>query len=666
MTTAAPPWPDDAVAAQRAFRAGPPVRSLADVRRLEARPLEEAVTAASTYEIFRNAAAAFGPKRALTFLRTAEPGATADVLSYAELLQGIHRTANALHALGVGARDSVAIMLPGCLESHLALWGGEAAGIVQPLNPMLNEDKLAALLNATGAVAMIAYGSDTESGIWSKALRLADAVPTLRVVLRVAPVDMAVDAQPASMGTPHEAAPASSEQHAGSRVRTLDFHDALAAQPHDRLASGRVPQGGDVAAYFHTGGTTGAPKLAIHTHANQVFTAWAGMQMQGAGPHDVVINGYPLFHVAGVLPSSLAALSAGVEIVIPTTTLMRNRDIIRNYWRLVEHHRATSLQGVPTVLAALAEVPLDGADISTLRYCRTGAALLPPELAARFERQFGLHVHESLGMTEMAGISSITPPGVIGAVGCVGFPLPYARMRIVALDSLDGNGRDLPAGEVGMVLFRSPNVFPGYLDPADTAEAFMPDGWLITGDIGLVDDEGRLHLKGRAKDLIIRSGHNIDPKAIEDALGGHPAVRLCAAVGAPDAYAGELPVAYAVLAEGVDVSETELLAYAASHVEEAPARPKRITILPALPTTNVGKIYKPELRRLATEAAVANEAQRLWQAAGGAGVPPLTVRADSPTTVVVTPSGVIDLLLYESVREGLKRLPLDIRFQEKQ
>ena len=648
-------WPDDATAARRAFRTGPPVRSLADVRRLEAHPLDQTITADSTYEIFRNAAAAFGTKRALTFLHGAEPGGLASSLNYAELLQGIHRTANALHALGVGARDSVAIMLPGCLEYHLALWGGEAAAIVQPLNPMLNEDKLAALLKATGAVAMIAYGSDQESEIWSKAMRLAEGVPTLRVVLRVMPVDES------SRTTVSESLEASPSRR---NIRILDFNVALAAQPHDRLLSGRIPQPTDIASYFHTGGTTGAPKLAIHTHANQVFTAWAGMQLQGAGPHDVVINGYPLFHVAGVLPSSLAALSAGVEIVIPTATLMRNRDIIRNYWRLVAHHRATSLQGVPTVLAALAEVPLDGADISSLRYCRTGAALLPPELAARFERQFGLHVHESLGMTEMAGISSITPPGVIGSVGCVGFPLPYARMRIVALDSLDGNGRDLPAGEVGMVLFRSPNVFPGYLDAADTAQAFTKDGWLITGDIGLVDDEGRLHLKGRAKDLIIRSGHNIDPKAIEDALGSHPAVRLCAAVGAPDAYAGELPVAYAVLADGVEVSETELLAYAASHVEEAPARPKRITILPALPTTNVGKVYKPELRRLAAEDAVKGEAQRLWQAAGETGAPPLRVWAESASAVSVAPEGAIDPQSYESLRQGLQRLPLDIRFRD--
>ena len=138
--------------------------------------------------------------------------------------------------------------------------------------------------------------------------------------------------------------------------------------PADRLASGRRIQGNDVAAYFHTGGTTGAAKLAIHTHANQ--SSPPGPRLQNAGPGDVVINGYPLFHVAGALPASLAALSAGVATIIPTTQLLRNREVLRNYWRLIERHRATSLQGVPTILAALAEVPLDGADIPR---CATAA-----------------------------------------------------------------------------------------------------------------------------------------------------------------------------------------------------------------------------------------------------------------------------------------------------
>jgi len=192
----------------------------------------------------------------------------------------------------------------------------------------------------------------------------------------------------------------------------------------------------------------------------------------------VTINGYPLFHVAGVLAGSLSAFSAGAETLIPTTSLMRNRAVIQNYWKLVQTYRSTVLSAVPTVLAALANVPLDGADISSLRYARTGAAPMPPELALRYQQQFGLQVHESLGMTEMAGISTITPPGVVGPAGCVGFALPFVQMRIVRLDaSGNASNEDLPAGQPGMILFKSPNLFSGFLDPADTAKG-LHCGWL--------------------------------------------------------------------------------------------------------------------------------------------------------------------------------------------
>lgn len=632
------------------FAAPLSVRSTADVRRLEALPLDQTIAVPSTYALLCNSARAFGSKTALTFLRTADPEATPIRWSYAQLLAGVHQTANLLHSLGVGPDDAVAVLLPGCLEYHLALWGGEAAGIVQPLNPLLSDEKLVSLMTVARAKVLIAYGSDADAQLWSKALRLRTQVPTLTTVLRVAPHDEA----PGSAG----ALPAG----------VLDFAAARAAQPADRLLSGRNIQSTDIAAYFHTGGTTGAPKLARHSHGNQVFTAWACVMMQGVQSSDVGINGYPLFHVAGVLPGSLTALAAGAETIIPTTALMRNREVMANYWRLVEKYRATSVSGVPTVLAALANVPLGDADISSVRYCRTGAAPMPAELAVRFERQFGLHVHESFGMTEMAGISTVTPPGVVGPAGCVGFVPPYVRVRIVALDASGGaSTTELPVGEQGMVLFQSPNVFPGFLDAEDTARAFTPDGWLATGDLGWMDAEGRLNLSGRSKDLIIRGGHNIDPKTIEDALSAHPAVQLCAAVGAPDAYAGELPVVFATLVPGTTATEAELLDFVAQRVDEAPARPKAVTILKTMPMTNVGKIFKPDLRLLAAQAVVSALVEQVYRDAGCAHLERAQIKVDAHqgVTVLFKPgeAGEHAAPLSNALQAAWAGLPVKVGFQ---
>jgi len=630
------------------FRPLFPVRGLADIRRLEETPLEKALTVRSTYELFRNSGAAFGDKTALTFLRSGNPADEPIRWSYAQLLAGIHQTANLLHTLGVGPQDAVAVLLPGCLEYHLALWGGEAAGIVQPLNPLLTDEKLVALMTAARAKVLIAYGSDAESGMWSKAMRLRGQVPTLTTVLRVAP---------------HDEAPGT----AGALPEGVAEFDVLrAAQPSDRLVSGRDIAPSDIAAYFHTGGTTGAPKLARHSHGAQVFTAWASVQLAGMNDQGISINGYPLFHVAGVLPASLSSLSAGVEVIIPTPSLLRNKEVLANYWKLVAKYRPTSLSAVPTVLAALANVPLDGADISSITYCRTGAAVLAPELAARFERLFGLHVHESLGMTEMAGISTITPPGVNGPAGCVGFRLPYSQIRIVALDeSGNASDRDVAPGEQGMVLFKSPNVFSGFVDPADNAKAFTADGWLATGDLGWMDSEERLNLTGRSKDLIIRSGHNIDPKTIEDALGAHPAVQLCAAVGAPDAYAGELPVIFATLVPGASATEDELLAFTAARVDEAPAKPKWVSVIGTMPMTNVGKIYKPELRAMAARQVVTATVAEVCAELGAsdAAKPAVTTEGESLVHVQIdaAAAGALAATLQERLQKALAPLPFKTR-----
>lgn len=621
-----------------------PIRSAEDVRRLEQTPLEQQYSQRTLYDVFAHNAVRYGGQVALRFLHTAEPGGPDTSWTYSELLAGIHRMANMLHSLGVGPDDGIAVLLPACLEYHLALWGGAVAGIVSPLNPLLSEEVLEELMALANARVLIAWGGAGDSNYWQKALRLRERTPGLQTLLRVAPVDEdTADAAQLPAGV-------------------LDFHTELARQPADRLISGRVIDPQDTAAYFHTGGTTGAPKMARHTHAGQVFSAWAYTVMQDMGPSDRVIGGFPLFHTAGVLPGGLASMFAGVELIIPTTRLMRNRDVLNNYWKLSAYHRVTSVSGAPTVLSALTSVPMDGVQLPHVNGCRTGSAAIPAELSARFEQLFGFYIQESYGMTEMTGLSSIVPPGIRVEPGCAGITIPYGRYRLVAMNA-DGtpSEREVADGETGIILYRGPNLFAGYLDEQATRKTFTADGWLITGDLGYLDEREMLHVTGRAKDLIIRSGHNIDPKMIEDALSQHPEVVLSAAVGAPDAYAGELPVVFVTLKEGASASAEELLAFAADAVHEAPARPKSIVILEEMPLTNVGKIFKPALRLLAAE----NVVRTLARAIVGEVAAELAMDASAKLdergrTLVALRMTEVDGVLRERLTTELGKLPVRV------
>ncbi|WP_348684011.1 AMP-binding protein [Acidovorax soli] len=568
------------------------IRCLADIEAIEQTPLDALIEPQSTHALFEASARSHGAGVALTFLKTADDVADIERYTYAQLLGKINQTANALYSLGLGRQDTVGIMLPGCPEYHFALWGGEAAAIVQPINPLLTVEKISSLLSATGAKVLVAWSDRDDASIWGKVAQLATGIEHVLYVSHTGTVPDAT----------------------GIRASVQSFSELIARQPADQLLSGRKIQPSDVAAYFHTGGTTGSPKLAAQTHGAQVYTAWASVQMQGLTLSDRTINGYPLFHVAGVLPGSLACFSAGAEVIIPTKELFRNKDVIANFWRLADRHTPTIMSAVPTVLSALSDIDLGGADISSIRYFRTGAAPLSQETARRFKERTGFHVHESLGMTEMTGISTITPPGVHASVGHVGFRTPHARIRI---GKMDANGNLTPdeavAGETGMVLFKSPNLFAGYLGQIERKSYFTHDGWLISGDLGSLTPDGLLKLQGRSKDLIIRSGHNIDPQVIEQALERHSSVKACAAVGAPDRYAGEVPVAFVTLKEGQTADAESLRDFAAQHVDEPPARPKYVEILPALPTTNVGKVFKPELRGMAMKRYLEKELATIMQ-----------------------------------------------------
>ena len=547
------------------------IRSLDDLARFEAAmPLAERLPERSILDVFIGAAARQPERIALTQLVTGAPDEQPRRISYGELLGLVRRAANLFASLGSGPRPGVAYMLPSLVETQATLWGAETAGFAVPINFLLQPEPIAGLLQASGAKILVALGPHPALDIWQKALALRELLPGLTLLRVAAP------------GTPPEPG-------------VIDFYSALMAQPDDRLVFGAPGRDADVAAYFHTGGTTGTPKLVAHTHRGQLVAAFGGAVLGDMRASDVLTASLPLFHVGGTIYSSLSAFMAGMELLVMSPSGLRNPAMVQGFWRLVAQYGATRVGAVPTSVGAVLEVPLAGADIGAVRAGFTGAASLPAAVGARFREVTGRRLHEVYGMTEASGLIAIHPLDDEGGDGSVGWALPYTRVVVCRLDAGGRPGAPCAPHEIGVITVRGPHVSPGYRDPAHDAGVFDA-GVLNTGDLGYTDDEGRIHIAGRAKDLIIRSGHNIDPLMIENAMATHPAVALAAAVGMPDGYAGELPVCYVALRPGATATEDELHQHAQQTIGERPAWPKQIHIVDAIPLTSVGKIYKPQLR----------------------------------------------------------------------
>tara|TARA_R110002126_G_scaffold286859_1_gene439061 strand:+ start:19845 stop:21701 length:1857 start_codon:yes stop_codon:yes gene_type:complete len=546
------------------------IQTREDIARFEAEmTLEQRLPERSILDVFTASAARHPAATAITMLMTGAPDEQPRRVDYSQLLSMVRGAANMFSELG-GPAPGVAYMLPSLVETHVTLWGAETVGYAVPINFLLQADAIAELLKAADVKILVALGPHPQLDIWEKALQLRDQVPGL-ILVRVSPP-----------GTPGEEG-------------VVDFGAALMAQPHDHLVFGQARSGDDVAAYFHTGGTTGVPKLVAHTHRSQLVAGFGGAVLCGYTSDDVVTATLPLFHVAGTIVAGLSAFMAGVELVVMSPAGLRNPAIVQGFWRLVAQYKATLVGGVPTAIGAVLQVPVEDNDISRLRAGLTGAALLPPAVGARFKDVTGRRLHEILGMTESSGLVSIDPLCGPGAVGSVGWPLPYTEVEVLRLNADGSTGEICDPNEIGVLMIRGPHVSPGYRDPRHNTGVFE-GRWLNSGDLGYKDLEGRVYIAGRSKDLIIRSGHNIDPAMIENAMATHPAVALAAAVGMPDAYAGELPLCFVELHKGSSVSDEELHAHAQASIDERPAWPKQIHIIDTVPLTSVGKIYKPSLR----------------------------------------------------------------------
>ena len=553
-----------------------------DLPAVESVPLHERGLPSSTYGILERAAHLWPDATAVTTLPDAAHWEHGVSQTFAELAAEVRRTANFLRAIGVQRDGVVALLCPNCDGLISATLAAQLAGIAAPINSGLSAAHVAELVARSGARTLIGASPEFDSVSWSLATSLVEA-GLIDTVLLLSPTGAsATEPAPALHGA------------------TVGYLRTMASGYDGAVFEGDPPQSDDVAAIFHTGGTTGTPKLAAHTHANEVTDAWMVAAADTVLDQDsVAFAALPLFHVNALIVTLLAPLLRGQKVLWAGPLGYRDPDLYANFWKMVHHHRIAAMSAVPTVYAVLAQCPID-ADVSSMQMAIVGASALPPAVRKDFESHTGITLVEGYGLTEATCASARSFPDRPRS-GSVGQRLPYQRIT-AARSNAHGDLVELPPGEIGTLVIEGPTVFAGYVSGRDPQGlrldglGSLHGGRLNTGDLGWVDADGFVYLTGRAKDLIIRGGHNIDPAQIEDALLAHPAVASAAAVGAPDAHSGEVPVAYVTLHPGSEVSGDELKDWASTEVGERAAAPRSVTILDALPITAIGKPHKVPLR----------------------------------------------------------------------
>jgi fatty-acyl-CoA synthase len=575
----------------------PSLATHADVLALEASPFRERIAAVSTFDAVKIGASHNPDSPALQFLPNADPNEPALVISHSQFLSKVIQATNMFGALGIGPNDVVSFLLPLVPQYFYGLIGAETAGIANPVNSLLEPHQLAEILQAANTKVLVALGPMPGSDIWDKVELIRAQLPALKAIVQV------------NLGPAHtDAEPTQGSQESQP---VFDFEALCNSNPADRISVARTIAPDDTAAYFHTGGTTGTPKLVRHSHENQVYQAWVINLMLASAPGGNILFGLPLYHVGGALTQCLSSLAGGGSVVILSPSGWRNPSSVRNVWKLMERFKPTVFGGVPTVLAAAAAIPVGDADTSSIKVISGGGSAIPVAVAKTLQERFKAPVLEVYGMTETASVHTISYIDRELRLGSVGQAVPYSQIKIVRLDSDGRYSGDCAVNEIGVVAMAGPGVFTGYLNDIHNEGAFVLPGWVNSGDLGRLDPEGYLWLTGRAKDLIIRGGHNIDPMPIEELLYQHAEVGLAALVGQPDAYAGELPVAYVQLKPGATVSAGELLDYLRSKTPERAAVPVAVHIIEAIPLTGVGKVFKPQLRWEATQRVFTEAVQAL-------------------------------------------------------
>ena len=496
-------------------------------------------------------------------------------ISYAELREAVEAVASGLMDLGAGPGKAVALYLPNTPYHPIAFFAALKCGArVVHLSPLDAERELAFKLENSGARILITTNVGFMA-LMAQKFKADGLVDHLIVGDDTAFGPSAIPTTPIATDAP-----------------VVRF-DQLRTNGASKLPR-QWPKVGveDIALLQYTGGTTGKPKGAMLTHANlsaacSSYKLWGDPQRLSAPGEEKVVCVLPLFHIYALTSVMLRTLAEGNEL------MLRVRFDVETTLNDIEVKKATVFPGVPTMWIALANTPgIDKRDFSSLRYAASGGAALPVEVAERFQKLTGQRIGGGWGMTETSPAGTAMPREWTGKAGSVGMPLPGIMMDIVALDD---PRRVLGPNEKGEIRIKGPNVTKGYWNaPQETAAAFV-DGYLLTGDIGYMDEDGYFYLVDRKKDMIISGGFNVYPRTIEEAIYEHPAVSEVSVIGVPDSYRGEAAKAFVQLKPGAaQFTLEELRAFLGDKLgrHEMPAQ---LEFRDVLPKTPVGKLSKKEL-----------------------------------------------------------------------
>ena len=550
---------------------------------------EERSVPKSIFSLLSATADRFKNNNAISFQLLSGPNDKAETLTWYDVMFKSSQTANMFRSLGIGSDDVVACILPNCNETALSILGGMIAGIVNPINPLLEPEQMGAILRETNARVLVTLKSFPKTDVAQKAAQAVSLAPNIQTILEVdlnrylsIPKKWLVPLLRPKNDIKHEA-------------KVLDFNEVLSRQNatlnFEDIKSDRV------VALFHTGGTTGMPKIAQHRVSGIMYNVWVVNTLL-VNEGDNLMCPLPMFHVFACHVILMPAILSGAHVIFPTPAGYRGDGVFDNFWKLVERWKITFIITVPTAIAALMQRPVD-ADISTVKKAYSGSAPIPVELFKRFENSAEIDLVEGYGLTEATVSVASNPLQGHKKIGSVGLRLPYTAIKLIK--ATETGFEECEKGEIGEICISSPGVWPlnTYTDTSKNSEIFYEEKFLRTGDLGRLDDDEYLWITGRAKDLIIRSGHNIDPAMIEETLLSHEAVAFAGAIGQPDPKTGEMPCVYVELIGDATVTAEELKSFCEENVPERAAHPKYLELLDELPKTAVGKVFKPDLRKRA-------------------------------------------------------------------